>query len=202
MKVRPGLVAAYLLGLAPPLLEALWPGLELLRGAHAPVLWLVALFTLSYPRAAACEGRALTLALAELAWLLPPLGLLLGLDLARGLAGPRAFALTLGFAALCLAWSALGAAASHEARTRARYRDAWLLCVPGLAALTLALAWVPRAADDPPGARLFALSPLVLAQRAALPDGLAARTAFEFALAFVGVGLAAAYTRLARGVRA
>lgn len=202
MKVRPGLVAAYLLGLAPPLLEALLPGLELVQGAQAPALWLVALFALSFPRARADEERAGRSALLELLWLAPPLGLALGLDLARGQSGLRAAGLTLGLAGLCLGWSALAAQAARRPETRARYRDVWLLLVPGLAALALALSWVPRGAGDPPGARLFSASPLVLAQRAALPGGAEARTALEFALAFGLLALAALFTRRApRGAR-
>lgn len=192
MKVRPGLVAAYLLGAAPALLEAFLQ-VELVRGALSPVLWLVALFALGYPRAGAVPAPWRE-TLAELAWLLPPLGLTLGLDLARGLAPTRALGLTLGLAGLCLAWSALGAHASRTPARRARYGAAWLLCVPGLAALALALTWVPRGAGASGGARLFAGSPLVLAQRAALPDGAQARTVLEFALAFALCALAAVFT--------
>jgi len=202
MKVPPGLVAAYGLGLAPPLLEALWPGLELVRGAHAPILWLVALFALSFPRARADAEPALRSAGLALLWLAPPLGLALGLDLARGMPAPRATALTLGLGTLCLGWSALAAQAARAEATRARYRDAWLVAVPGLAALALALVFVPRAAGAPPGARLFSASPLVLAQRTALPGGAEFRTAFEFVLAFLLLLLATLFTlRTPRGAR-
>jgi len=196
MKVRPGLVAAYLLGLAPPLCEALWPALELVQGRHAPFVLLVATFALAYPRSEPVERPAQS-ALYELLWLAPPLGLALGLDLARGLAPLRATFMTLGLAALCLGWSALAAAAARVPAARARYRDLWLLLGPGLAALALALSWVPRGAGDGRGARLFSASPLVLAQRAALPGGAEACTAFEFVLAFLVLALAALGTRRA-----
>lgn len=195
-----GLIATYLLALAVPFLESVWPRVELAQGSLSALLWLFALALLTYPRASASEAPLLALP-RHVLLLLPPLGLTLGLDLARGAAEPaRAAATTLGFAMLFCAWAGLGEWAAVSAPRRLRYRDAWLLCGPGLATLALALAWVPRGAEDGPAARFWALSPLVLAQRAALAGGFEARTGVEFALAFAGVALAAAF--VARAPRA
>jgi hypothetical protein len=188
-----GLIATYLLALALPLLESVWPRVALARGAQSALAWLFANAMLTYPRAAAVSGSSFG-SLRRLALLLPVLGLTLGLDLARGLIEPvRAAWMTLAFAALLVAWSGLAEWAATSERRRARYREVWLCLVPGLAALALALAWVPRGAGDGPAARFWALSPLVLAQRAALPDGFAERSVVEFLAAFCGVALAAAF---------
>jgi hypothetical protein len=190
-----GLTATYLLALAVPFLESVWPRVELARGSLSALLWLFALALLPYPRAGAEDGEKPLVTTAWLALaLLPPLGLTLGLDLARGTIEPaRAAWTTLGFAALLAAWTGLAVWAAPNARRRARYRDAWLLVVPGLATLTLALAWVPRGADDGRAARFWALSPLVLAQRAARAGGAGERTGVEFALALAGAALAATF---------
>ena len=193
MRTR-GLTATYLLALAVPFLESVWPGVELARGSLSALLWLFALALHPYPRAGADGARPLATSARLCLALSPPLGLTLGLDLARGTVEPaRALWGTLGFAALLAAWTGLAVWAAPSARRRARYRDAWLLVVPGLATLALALAWVPRGADDGRSARFWALSPLVLAQRAARAGGSGERTGVEFALALAGTVLVAAF---------
>lgn len=190
MRTR-GLIATYLLGLALPFLESVWPRIELARGAFSAPLWLVAFALLTCPRRAAAEEAAWRVSARLLCALTPPLGLALGLDLARGAEARSAWLVTAGFAVLFAGWSLLGEHAAQSARRRARYGDAWLVLVPGAAALAMALFFAPSRSVGAGVPAFWSLSPLVLAQRAALPGGFGARPPLEFAWALAG-GLAAA----------
>lgn len=116
---------------------------------------------------------------------LPPLGLGVGLDLARG-ADPRALAAAaLGAWTVLLLWVGAAERAAAAPRAARVFAVLWLALLPGAAALRLALAWVPaRASSGPsgPGA-LFALDPLVWCQRWGREGGLASFAPRELGLA-------------------
>jgi len=179
------LSACYLLSILAPLCEALWPGLELVRGSYAALAlapWMVAAL-LPAQRAPIRPGALVHLA----ALVLPALLLGLGLDLERG--GPvKALALSslLG-CLLLLAWSGARECAARTARTRRVYAWIWLAAVPGLAALQTALAWVPAREELPPDGALAwaALDPWIWWHRWAL-TGRASESLGECALALMG----------------
>ncbi|MSR61065.1 MAG: hypothetical protein EXS08_01285 [Planctomycetes bacterium] len=181
---RRWIAVAFLASVAVPLLEGVLPALELARGSLAALALLPWLALASAPRSAAEPGRwRATLYVALCA--LPPLALGAGLDLARGADGrPLAVACCTGWVLLCL-WTAAAECAAKSARARGGFAVAWLVLVPGAAALRVALAWVPLREGAPSvgGRLLFALDPLVWCHRWARADGRSALAPGEFALA-------------------
>jgi len=186
---------AYLLSTLAALLDLAWPGV--LPGASRSALVLLVWLSLApvpLPQAALRSGpagEAGSLALRFLA-VLPPLGLALGTDLARG--RPGGWSGVLGGLALLALWCGCAQLARRSARARSHFALAWLLLLPGLAALGLALNWAGRGpqAGQPRFAGLFAVDPLVWIHgwgRAAASAVPPARVEPPWAALLVAVGL-------------
>jgi hypothetical protein len=196
------LAGAFLLALAVPLLEALFPRLELTAGSLAALALLPWLLVALVPRTRASEAPLGALAFV-LALALPPLALGAGLDLARG-AEPRALALAGGTSLLVLAlWCAAAELAAGARSARGAFAAAWLVLVPGLAVLRFALDFVPsRVAESAPSALVFSLDPLVLCHGWGRAGGLAGSVAAPASVALLGavlvLGLVLALRRTSR----
>jgi len=193
---RRWIAVAFLASVAVPLLEGAAPALELAKGSLAALALLPWLALASAPRAKPepSRGRA-TLYVAACA--LPPLALGAGLDLARGADGARlAVACGAGWTLLVL-WTAAAECASGSARARLGFALAWLVLVPGAAALRVALAWVPLQEGGPRtgGGAWFGLDPLVWCHRWARAEGLGAPPSGALALGAAALVLLAVLFR-------
>jgi hypothetical protein len=167
-----GLAAAFLLSVAVPSCELLWPAASLARGSYTALALLPWFALAPLPRTGAAREPWRATAFVG-ACALPPLGLGLGLDLARGLApGALAWSLAGGWLALVL-WTASAELAPRAPRSRQGFAGLWLVLLPGSAALALALTWVPRLGPDPPApARWLELNPLLWCHRWGRAGGL------------------------------
>jgi hypothetical protein len=183
------LAALVVLALLVPALESL-TGATLARGSLAALALLPWLALAALPRRAPCGSAAHVAALAG-ALASVPVALGAGVDLARA-ADPRDLARAglATFAALVL-WIAAAASAAGAPRTRTAYGVAWLVLVPGLAALELALAWVPLSGSAPAAApaRAWAVAPLVACRRWGSADGLESFGALDALLAPLAAAL-------------
>jgi len=158
-----GLTVAFLVSFLAPLVEALLPGVPLVRGSHAALAlapWLVA--ALLPPRASEHARGARSVVLLVAAWSLPALGLGIGLDAAAG-AGAAEIVAGAGTGWLVLVlWSTAAARARSSEEARRAYGWIWLLAVPGLAAWHAAFAFgAARAESDGEPVRLLAVDPWI-----------------------------------------
>ncbi len=208
--------AAFALALLVPLLEASVPGLTLARGSLAALALLPWLALAPLPRSsgaraplgaapAAAAFPALREALYVGALALPPLALGAGLDLARGADARVLSATGAGGWLLLVLWVGAAAHAARTTRAQAAFAWSWFVLLPGVAALRLALAWVPLRAGGaaselgPERARWLALDPLVWCHRWGRAGGLEQTAALELALALgAALGVLLAVHALAR----
>jgi hypothetical protein len=168
---------AWTLSFLPTVLDALSSGnLSLGEASHLGLASLPWIALAGFPSAAReparAPGRPWWLAAAAAA---PPLALAAGLDRAasRGSSAAPVLAELAVALVLVLLW---GGVAERSRRRRGSAGGlAWLLLVPGLAALSLALDWVPRVSGEPapaPASWSERLSSLVLFARVARGEAL------------------------------
>jgi hypothetical protein len=177
------LALAFALALFVPVLEGLVSALDLARGSYTALAALPFLALAGLPRERGCApARAEALLVGALA--LPALALGAALDLAQGSAASAVAALAGGAWVLVVAWALAAERATRSAEARRLHAHLWLVLVPGVAALALALEWAPRrAADGGFAAAWLALDPLVWCHRAGRPGALAAPKVLELVLA-------------------
>ena len=192
----PWLAVAFLLSALVPLWESL-RGVELVRGSHAALDLAPWLILAPFPRRGDAAEPLVRALLSVTSLLVAPLGLAVGLDLARG-AAPLALALGVGAGvASLLLWTAAAELAVRAESVRGLQSALWFGAFPGSAALASALLFAPRSAAQEPArlASWIALNPLAALLRWGRPGGLADLDPAGLLLSILAAGLALALVR-------